>query len=207
MNVTRRRWSPQRSRARKGILGGRRLRLVTTTGAVLALATGGIAVASTTGFGTHTVGSTYSDGSLQISDDQAIKPVGDRLMTPFGKIMGSAISPDGKIVAATSADRLVDLQMFDMDSYAPVSAAGTATVATANAAAIAAGFATSPTTSSIAYINTPMGQTSAGTCTPGGTAPTAPSGRATRRSHPTAARSTSRWRAASTSTRWTRTAS
>jgi YVTN family beta-propeller protein len=169
MNVTRRRRRPQRSEALRGILGGTRLRLVAATGAALALTTGGIAVASTTGFGNHTVGSTYSDGSLQVSDDQTINPIGDRLMTPFGKIMGSTISPNGEIVAATSADRSVDLQMFDMGTYAPVSAAGTETVAAANAAAIAAGFATSSTTSSISYVNTPMGQTSAGTCTPGGT--------------------------------------
>ncbi|MCW2783684.1 MAG: phosphoesterase [Marmoricola sp.] len=169
MNVTRRRQAPQRSQARRGILGGRRLRLVAATGAALALTTGGFAVASTTGFGNHTVGSTYHDGSLQVSDDQAVHPIGDRLMTPFGKIMGSTISPDGKLVAATSTDRSVDLQMFDMGTYAPVSAAGTATVASANAAAIAAGFATSSTASSIAYINAPTGQTSAGTCTPGGT--------------------------------------
>ena len=169
MNVTRRRRPPERSHAVRGILGGTRLRLVAATSAALALTTGGIAVASTTGFGTHTVGSTYSDGSLQVSDDQAVNPIGDRLMTPFGKIMGSTISPNGKVVAATSADRSFDLQMFNMDTYAPVSAAGTATVASANAAAIAAGFATSSTTSSIAYINTPSGQTSAGTCTPGGT--------------------------------------
>lgn len=168
MNVTRRR-RPPRSSARSGILGGRRLRLVAATGAALALTTGGIAGASTAGFGHHTVGSTYPDGSLQVSDDQTIHPIGDRLMTPFGKIMGSTISPNGKIVAATSTDRSIDLQMFNMDTYAPVSGAGTASVASANAAAIAAGFATNSTTSSIAYINTPMGQTSAGTCTPGGT--------------------------------------
>ncbi|MCL2542236.1 MAG: phosphoesterase [Nocardioidaceae bacterium] len=169
MNVTRRRRRPTDSRTRRGPLGGRGLRLVIAGGAALALTTGGVAVASTTGFGNHTVGSTYPDGSLQVSDNQTINPVGDRLMTPFGKIMGSTISPNGKLVAATSTDRSVDLQVFDMGSYQPVAAAGTETPAAANSAAIAAGFATDSSTSSIAYINTPMGQTSAGTCTPGGT--------------------------------------
>ncbi|WP_017935689.1 bifunctional YncE family protein/alkaline phosphatase family protein [Nocardioides sp. Iso805N] len=169
MHVTRRRRRLEGTSALRGILRGKRLRLLAAGGVALALTTGGIAAASTVGFGTHTVGSTYSDGSVQVSDDQTINPLGDRLETPFGKIMGSAISPTGHILATTSTDHSVDVQMFNLDTYQPVSAAGTAPVGdakTANTfvnAAVNAGFP------SMTYVNTPAGQTSANTCTPGGT--------------------------------------
>ena len=72
-----------------------------------------LAAASTTGFGHHQVGTQYRDG-LQVSADQVIKPLGDRLVTKFGKFMGSTVSPDGRFLAATSTDKSVALQVFDL---------------------------------------------------------------------------------------------
>ena len=79
--------------------------MVTAGSAVAALAvTGtGIAVASTTGFGTDQVGQTVQQG-LVVSDNQIISPYGDRLVLNNGKIMGSTVSPDGTHMAVTLAD-------------------------------------------------------------------------------------------------------
>jgi len=107
--------------------------------AVLLAAGGGAAYATTAVFGDNQVGTQYPNG-LQVSDDQILKPVGDRLMTPFGKFMGSSVSPDGRFLAATSTDRSVVLQLFDLKTYKPVAAVGTVSPATASAAATAAGF-------------------------------------------------------------------
>ena len=87
--------------------------------ATLAVASSGAAYASTTVFGNQQVGSTYANG-LQISSDQVIKPLGDRLVTKYGKFMGSAVSPDGRFLAATSTDKDVVLQVFDLSSYTPI---------------------------------------------------------------------------------------
>ncbi|MFC4786216.1 alkaline phosphatase family protein [Nocardioides sp. MAHUQ-72] len=92
----------------------------------LALAvTGGVAYGTTVGFGQHQVGQEYADG-LQISSDQVLKPLGERLMTPYGKFMGSTVSPDGRFLATTSNDRSVSLQVFDLKSYELVWRGGTA---------------------------------------------------------------------------------
>jgi sugar lactone lactonase YvrE len=111
---------------------------------------GGIATASTLAFGAHQVGTQYNGGE-QISSDQVIQPIGDRLMTPFGKIMGSVVSPDGRFLVGTSADRSVDLQVFDLRTYKPVSAAGTLTAASFATAATKAGYG------SMAYLKIPDG--------------------------------------------------
>ena len=50
------------------------------------------ATAAPTVFGQHQVGTEYPNG-LQVSDDQVIKPLGERLLTKFGKFMGSTLSP------------------------------------------------------------------------------------------------------------------
>jgi YVTN family beta-propeller protein len=76
----------------------------------------GIVFASTTVFGDNQVGTQYRNG-IQVSDDQIINPIGDRLLTQFGKFMGSTVSPDGRFLAATSADKPVVLQIFDLSSY------------------------------------------------------------------------------------------
>jgi len=84
-----------------------------------------MAFGTTVVFGDNQVGTQYSNG-LQISSDQIIKPIGDRLMTRFGKFMGSTVSPDGRFLAATSTDKSVVLQIFDMSSYKLIWTVGTA---------------------------------------------------------------------------------
>jgi YVTN family beta-propeller protein len=74
--------------------------------AVVLVATGtGLAYASTTGyFGTDQVGTTYGSKGLLVSDDQYLTPYGSRLVLNNGKIMSSAVSPDGSHLAVTLAD-------------------------------------------------------------------------------------------------------
>ena len=84
--------------------------------------------ASTDVFGHNQVGTEYADG-IQVSDDQLIKPLGDRLLTQFGKFMGSTVSPDGQFLAATSTDKSVVLQIFDLSSYKLIWSVGTASAA------------------------------------------------------------------------------
>ena len=97
--------------------------MVTVGSAVVALAvTGtGIAVASTTGFGTDQVGQTVQQG-LVVSDNQIISPYGDRLVLNNGKIMGSTVSPDGTHMAVTLADGsqavgIVNLSNWTVQQY------------------------------------------------------------------------------------------
>ncbi|HJQ06357.1 MAG TPA: phosphoesterase, partial [Nocardioides sp.] len=137
MNVTRRRVTGVSHGERS--LTTRRSRLVLAGLASLALASTGVAYGSTAGFGSNHVGDQTAAG-LQVSDDQVINPLGDRLMTPFGKMMGSSVSPDGRFLAASSADRSFDVQVFDLASYKPIAAAGTASVASATTAITKAGF-------------------------------------------------------------------
>src|SRR3954453_18574647 len=116
MQVTRRRREASRShRSRIAALGG----------AAVVLAAAGVAYASTPGFGHNQVGTEYANG-IQVSDDQIIKPLGDRLMTQTGKLMGSTVSPDGRFLAATSADKSGALQIFDLSTYKLVWTVGTA---------------------------------------------------------------------------------
>ena len=79
----------------------------------LALTGSGIALGSTVWLGTDHVGQKTGQG-LVVSDDQVLKPLGQRLETQFGKFMGSTVSPDGRFLAATSADKSVVLQIFDL---------------------------------------------------------------------------------------------
>jgi YVTN family beta-propeller protein len=48
------------------------------------------------------------------------------LLTQFGKFMGSTVSPDGRFLAATSADKSVVLQVFDLSNYKLIWTVGTA---------------------------------------------------------------------------------
>src|SRR3954468_13549268 len=108
MQVTRRR--------QRGSRAGRRRRIVAVSATAVILAGAGLTYASTVGFGHNQVGTEYANG-IQVSDDQVIKPPGDRLFPQFGKFMGSTVSPDGRFLAATSADKSVVLQVFDLSSY------------------------------------------------------------------------------------------
>ncbi|NNG41214.1 bifunctional YncE family protein/alkaline phosphatase family protein [Flexivirga sp. ID2601S] len=122
MHVTRqRRSAPQGPRK----LTGRRLRLAVAGAAALTVAGGGLAAASTSAFKDHQVGSTYADG-LQVSSNQVIKPIGERLLTESGKFMGSTVSPDQRYLAASSADRKVSLQIVDLSTYKVIWKVGTA---------------------------------------------------------------------------------
>ncbi|MDH2416803.1 bifunctional YncE family protein/alkaline phosphatase family protein [Nocardioides sp. CER19] len=121
MQVTRRRVPD----VRLGLFGKRRLRLAIAGTAALAVAGGGIAYGSTTIFDHQQVGTEYANG-LQVSADQVIKPIGDRLSTVYGKFMASAPSPDGRFLAVTSTDRSVAVQIFDLSTYQLVWRAGTA---------------------------------------------------------------------------------
>src|SRR5215475_770713 len=105
----------------------RRSRLVVAGAAAIAIVgTGsGLAYASTQVFGHNEVGTQYRN-VIQVSDDQIIKPIGDRLLTQFGKFMGSTTSPDGRFLAATSADKSVVLQVFDLSSYKLIWTVGSA---------------------------------------------------------------------------------
>jgi YVTN family beta-propeller protein len=109
-------------------LGGLRARTIAAAATAVALiVTGtGIAYASTNGFGTDEVGQTVPQG-IVISDDQIINPIGDRLLTDYGKFMGSTVSPDGRFLAATSTDKSVVLQIFDLSTYKLIWTVGTAT--------------------------------------------------------------------------------
>src|SRR3954451_25493917 len=116
MQVTRRRREASR---------GHRSRIAALGGAAVVLAAAGVAYASTGGFGHNQVGTEYANG-LQVSDDQILKPLGDRLVTQVGKFMGSTVSPNGRFLAATSTDRSVSLQIFDLQSYKLLWSVGTA---------------------------------------------------------------------------------
>ena len=120
MNVTRTRVTRP---ARRGLSRARQLGVL--AGAVTLAVTGGIAYGTTVGFGEQQVGTEYADG-LQISSAQVLKPLGERLMTPYGKFMGSTVSPDGRFLAATANDRSVSLQVFDLQSYSLIWRGGTA---------------------------------------------------------------------------------
>src|SRR5262245_51163986 len=125
MQVTRQRREVSRVRLGLPAWSGRRLRLVVAGTAAVVTVGSGIAAASTVGFGHNQVGTEYGNG-IQVSDDQIIKPIGDRLLTQFGKFMGSTVSPDGRFLAATSADKSVVLQIFDMSDYKLIWTVGSA---------------------------------------------------------------------------------
>ncbi len=117
MQVTRQRLDTAGGRSRPLRGSGRRLGVVAAgTTAVVVLAGAGTAFATTKVFGHNQVGTEYKNG-LQVSDDQILKPLGDRLVTQFGKFMGSTVSPNRRFLAASSADKSVALQIFDLASY------------------------------------------------------------------------------------------
>ncbi|MBE1604157.1 alkaline phosphatase family protein [Actinopolymorpha pittospori] len=125
MHVTR-----QRRRVTEGRLGlfagraGRRIRVLAAGTAVLAVAGGGIAYASTEAFGTHRVGESTGQGLL-LPSDQAIAPVGERLLVNNGKLLSSTVSPDGRYLAALTTDRSIALTIVDLKNYKVLQQAGT----------------------------------------------------------------------------------
>src|SRR3954463_1017510 len=128
VQVTRRR--RRVSRAGLGVSAGtsHRRRIVAVGATAVVIAGAGVTYASTMGFGHNHVGTEYANG-IQVSDDQIVKPLGDRLFTQLGKFMGSTVSPDGRFLAATSADKSVVLQIFDLKTYKLIWAVGSAPAA------------------------------------------------------------------------------
>jgi len=126
MQVTRQRRPV--SGARSGLPGltGRRLRIVVAGTSAVLVAGAGMAYASTQMFGQNQVGTQYANG-IQVSDNQIIQPLGERVLTKFGKFMGSTVSADGRYLAATSTDKSVVLQIFDLSSYKLIWTVGSAT--------------------------------------------------------------------------------
>ena len=94
-------------------------------GSLAVVVTGGIAYGTTGVFGENLVGTGYADGQ-QSSSNQILKPLGERLVTNYGKFMGSTISPDGRFLATTANDRSISLQIFDLQTYQLIFRAGTA---------------------------------------------------------------------------------
>jgi YVTN family beta-propeller protein len=113
--------------ARLGVLGALRHRrhIAAVGAAAVALVGAAATYASTEVFGHNQVGTEYANG-IQVSDDQIIRPLGDRLLTQYGKFMGSTVSPDGRFLAATSTDRSVVLQIFDLSTYKLIWTVGSA---------------------------------------------------------------------------------
>jgi len=125
MQVTRHRREVSRLWLRLPKWAGRRLTIAVAATTALLLVGGGVALARTGGFGDNQVGTHYRNG-IQVSDDQIINPIGERLLTQFGKFMGSTVSPDGRFLAATSADKPVVLQIFDLSDYKLIWTVGSA---------------------------------------------------------------------------------
>jgi YVTN family beta-propeller protein len=97
---------------------GRRARLMVAGATALAIAGAGSAAvyASTTGFGNEQADHSYN-GGLVLPDDQVIKPLGDRLVINNGKIMSSAVSPDGTHLAALTADGSASLTIVNLQNF------------------------------------------------------------------------------------------
>ncbi|MEN3539157.1 alkaline phosphatase family protein [Microbispora sp. ZYX-F-249] len=95
---------------------GRRTRLLAAATAALVVTGGGIAYASTDGFGTQQVGQTTPKG-LVVSSDQYIDPIGERLVIANGKIMSSSVSPDGTHLAASITDGGLALAVVDLENW------------------------------------------------------------------------------------------
>jgi YVTN family beta-propeller protein len=98
--------------------GGRRIRLATAGATSFALVAvgSGLALASTHAFGTDQVGQTTDKGQV-VASDQYIKPIGDRLVVNNGKIMASAVSPDGSHLAALTTDGGIALTIVDLNGW------------------------------------------------------------------------------------------
>src|SRR6478672_4187412 len=108
MHVTRQR---RDTGVRLGLFGRRttsRIRLLAVGTTALALTGGGLAYASTQAFGTHLVGQSTGQGLL-LPSDQAIDPIGRRLLVDDGKLLASTTSPDGHHLAALTTDRGIAL--------------------------------------------------------------------------------------------------
>jgi YVTN family beta-propeller protein len=117
MQVTRQRRQPTVHRGLSGRQGGR-VRLAIASAAAVAVAGlgSGSANASTTWLGDDQVGQVTDEGQV-VSSDQIINPIGERLLINPGKIMSSAVSPDGSHLAASVTDGGMALVIIDLKSW------------------------------------------------------------------------------------------
>src|SRR5262249_4960428 len=99
-----------RQRRRVPGVGKGRKRAIAAGALAVVLAGAGVTYASTDIFGQNKVGTEYPNG-LQVSADQLIQPLGERVVTNLGKFMGSTVSPDGHFLAATSTDKSIAVQI------------------------------------------------------------------------------------------------
>ncbi len=99
-----RRWRHEHRRALRTIGRRRRLRLLVAGIATTAAAASG-AFRQSSPFGTEQVGQTYANGIL-LPSNQWIKPIGTRLLVNNGRVLSSAISPNGEFLAALHLERL-----------------------------------------------------------------------------------------------------
>ncbi|WP_427896042.1 alkaline phosphatase family protein [Kribbella sp. GL6] len=111
-----------RGQDRSGLRALRRRRLpLVAVAALAAVATGTSAFAQADPFGFEHVGQTTDLGQV-VSDNQYLKPIGRRLVIPYGKIMSSTVSPDGTHLAASLTDggqvlAIVDLKTYKVQQY------------------------------------------------------------------------------------------
>ena len=118
------RTTTQVTRRRRRVTNGRR-RMIALGAAAVVLAGAGVTYASTEIFGHNQVGTEYANG-IQVSDDQIIKPLGERLDDPVRQVHGLDGQPERAFLAATSTDKSVVLQIFDLSSYRLIWTVGTA---------------------------------------------------------------------------------
>ncbi|MDT5034287.1 MAG: hypothetical protein QOC94_4458 [Actinoplanes sp.] len=116
MQVKRRRRTEQDRSGFRGLRTGRRIPIVAAATTLVLAAGAGSAHAQTTQFGTDQVGQVTDRGQV-VSADQYIDPVGKRLVIDNGKIMSSAVSPDGTHLAAAVADGGMALVIVDLKSW------------------------------------------------------------------------------------------
>ncbi|WP_404868220.1 alkaline phosphatase family protein [Kitasatospora griseola] len=114
MQVTRRRTGDTPAPAGRST---RRRTLVTAAATAVVVAAGaGVGWAKSDAFGTDRVGQVYDRGEL-VSSNQYIAPYGERLVIKNGKIMSSAVSPDGTHLAAAVADGGAALAIVDVRNW------------------------------------------------------------------------------------------
>ena len=116
MQVTRRRRRVEKDQSGRRRINRRTTLVTAGTTAVVVAAGSGIAFATTYQFGTDQVGQTTRRG-LVVSADQYIQPIGKRLVINNGKIMSSAVSPDGTHAAASVADGGMALAIVDLKNW------------------------------------------------------------------------------------------
>jgi YVTN family beta-propeller protein len=127
MNVTRRRRLARTVRPRPlARRNGQRFRALTLGSAVLVLVGGGgVAYGATRWLGSSQVGVTSRRGVV-LPSDQALNPVGQRLLVNNGKLISSTVSPDGTHLAALTTDRSIALTIVDLEDYSIQQQVGTA---------------------------------------------------------------------------------